>query len=574
MIPGADMTTKPRVPFLVAAALLTATTIVFSSCSLADEPDSHDSPQKETTQQQTDTDKLPLEELRKFVSVLNEVQKSYVKDVDDKTLLDNALYGMIDRLDPHSAYLNPEEYKKLKVSTDGQFGGIGVKIQMEHGYLHVVSPIDDTPAARAGVQPGDKITRVNGKSVKSMGMADSIDEIRGKPGSKVKLTILREGQAKPIHLELTREDIQVESVKSHLIEPGYGYIRITQFTKETAEGMDKALKSLKKETDGDIKGIVLDLRNNPGGVLDAAVKVVDDFVDKGTIVSTHGRTAKNDHTFSATPGDKLNGAPIVVLVNRGTASAAEIVSGALQDDKRAVIMGRQTFGKGSVQTVRPLTDGSAIKVTTARYYTPSGRSIQAEGITPDIKLSAVKLMPKAKQKGGYSEADLPNALKNTGPATDEEHENKDQTPDSNDSDKPSDKKDHPQDSDSPGQPRSDNSTPSDSASEGESSSSRDTDKTAPAGTDEKGADKTEDRQPDDENGGTEKPTDKADENQSTEGAEESDTDDKTDDEKADKPLPLVKRDYGVYEALNLLKGINILRKTAVNTDQPGSSGSQ
>jgi len=416
MIPGPDMTTKPRVPFLVAAAALTFSTALFSSCSLADESGQQENTTpKETSGQQADT-KLPLTELRKFVSVLNEVQKSYVKDVDDKTLLDNALYGMIDRLDPHSAYLNPEEYKKLKVSTDGQFGGIGVKIQMEHGYLHVVSPIDDTPAARAGVQPGDKITRVNGKSVKSMGMADSIDEIRGKPGSKIKLTILSEGQAKPIHLELTREDIQVESVKSHLIEPGYGYIRITQFTKETAEGMDKALKSLKKETDGDIKGIVLDLRNNPGGVLDAAVKVVDDFVNKGTIVSTHGRTAKNDHTFSATPGDKLNGAPIVVLVNRGTASAAEIVSGALKDNHRALVMGRRTFGKGVVQTVIPVDAGHALKLTTARYFTPDGTSIQAEGITPDI------LIPDLVAQAGdapptliESESDLPHHLDNANP---------------------------------------------------------------------------------------------------------------------------------------------------------------
>ncbi|HET7315462.1 S41 family peptidase [Salinisphaera sp.] len=472
-------------------------------------PDPADAPALQKADKDNGDPKVPLPELRKFVAIMHQVKQGYVEKVSDKTLLDNAMHGMVDGLDPHSAYLDPEEFKQLSVATSGQFGGLGVKVQMKNGYLQVVSPIDDTPASKAGIQPGDMIIRIDDKPVKGMSMSDSVHAMRGEPGSKISLTILRENHDQPIHLHLERADIQVASVKSRMLGPGYGYIRISQFTEGTAEGMNKALTKLKKESDGQLKGLVLDLRNNPGGVLNAAVDVSDDFVNDGTIVSIQGRAANIDHKFKASPGDKLDGAPIVVLVNQGTASAAEIVAGALQDDHRAVIMGTRTFGKGSVQTVLPLDDGSALKLTTARYYTPDGRSIQAEGITPDIKLAPVKITPTEATGGfGYTEADLPGALKNTGAA--------DVGPAANDDA-----------ADAAGQ--SDN----DADSEPQSASKP-----------------SDDKEP--------KSPDAADDDSS---ATDSGSDGTESSKKSEHEKPLAERDYGVYEALNLLKGLNTLNTT-------------
>lgn len=356
---------------------------------------------------------LPLDELRKFVEILNRVKQGYVEKVSDKTLLENAIRGMIDNLDPHSAYLTPQGFRELSISTSGKFGGLGVEVQRQNGFLRVISPIDDTPASKAGIQAGDMIIRIDGKPVKGMSLTAATNAMRGKPGSKISLTLLRKGSDKPITLGLKRADIRVKSVKYHMLDSAYGYIRITQFTSHTGKGIDTALDQLQKQANGTLKGLVLDLRNNPGGVLSAAVDVANAFIDHGTIVSIKGRVAAADHTFKATRGDRLDGAPIVVLVNEGSASASEIVSGALQDHHRAVIMGSRTFGKGSVQTIMPLKGGGAVKLTTARYYTPSGRSIQGEGIDPDIHLQAVKLTPEKQRNGlSFSESDLSGALKN------------------------------------------------------------------------------------------------------------------------------------------------------------------
>ncbi|MGB7755261.1 MAG: S41 family peptidase [Salinisphaera sp.] len=523
------MDPKLRGASLIVLGVIVGTVVTIGENSFADSaPGAAEVQSLNKAGDSSDADqKLPLSELRKFVAIMHQVKQGYVEKVSDKTLLDNAIHGMVEGLDPHSAYLDPEEYKQLSVSTSGQFGGLGVKVQMENGYLQVVSPIDDTPASKAGIQPGDMIIRIDDKPVKGMSISESVQAMRGKPGSKISLTILRDGHDKPIHLHLKRADIQVASVKSRMLAPGYGYIRISQFTEGTAKGMNKALAKLKKQAKGSLKGIVLDLRNNPGGVLNAAVDVSDDFVGSGTIVSIQGRAADTDHKFEATPGDKLDGAPIVVLVNQGTASAAEIVSGALQDDHRAVIMGTQTFGKGSVQTVLPLNDGSALKLTTARYYTPSGRSIQAEGITPDIKLAPVKITPTQARGGfGYTEADLPGALKNTGAEAGA-------GPAANDSDADSE-------SDHNGDTGNDSKSPS-----------KPQPGTAPQS----------------------KPKNDKDSKSSTTGEDSSGADDSKADANGDahqhgKSEPLVEKDYGVYEALNLLKGLNTLNENKQQGSKP------
>lgn len=359
-------------------------------------------------------DNIPVKDLQTFVEILDRVKSEYVDPVSDKQLLENATRGMVEGLDPHSSYLNKEEFKDLNVVTTGKFGGLGIEVQMQDGYVKVVSPIDDTPAAKAGIKPGDLVIKIDDTPVKGLTLTDAVGKMRGEPGSKVTLTIAREGADKPLVLELKRDIIAVASVRSRMLDPGMGYVRISSFTTDTGENLNKELLKLKKEAGGDLKGLVLDLRNNPGGVLDAAVKVSDAFIDKGTIVSIKGRDAGNNREFTATPGDMLNGHPIVVLVNAGSASASEIVAGALQDDKRAVLMGSRTFGKGSVQTIMPLSNDTAIKITTARYYTPSGRSIQAEGIEPDVVLRALKVS-KDDQMDGFDpikESDLKGSLHN------------------------------------------------------------------------------------------------------------------------------------------------------------------
>ncbi|MEK7321975.1 MAG: S41 family peptidase [Pseudomonadota bacterium] len=329
---------------------------------------------------------IPLDDLRAFTEVFAKIKSDYVEPVDDKVLLEHAISGMLSNLDPHSSYLDAESYKELQVGTSGEFGGLGIEVTMENGFVKVMSPIDDTPAQKAGLRTGDIIIRLDSTPVKGLSLKDAVDIMRGKPGTDILLTVIREGAEKPLKFTLTRAIIKVKSVKSRSLEKGFGYLRITQFQSHTPENLIEAIGELKRENGGELKGLVLDLRNNPGGVLSAAVSVSDAFLESGLIVYTEGRVKDSEMKFKATPSDVLNGSPIVVLINAGSASASEIVAGALQDHHRAVIMGEKSFGKGSVQTIVPIGTGAALKLTTARYYTPSGRSIQAEGINPDIPL--------------------------------------------------------------------------------------------------------------------------------------------------------------------------------------------
>jgi carboxyl-terminal processing protease len=337
---------------------------------------------------------LPVEELRTFSDVFGRIKNDYVVDVDDKELIENAIRGMLSGLDPHSAYLDAEQFTELQVGTSGQFGGLGIEVGMEDGFVKVIAPIDDTPAERAGVLAGDLIIRLDDTPVKGMTLNDAVKVMRGKPGSEIMLII------------------KVKSVKARMLAPGYGYLRISQFQSKTADYLVDAVDDLRKENDGELNGLVLDLRNNPGGVLNGAVAVSDAFLTKGMIVYTEGRIADSRLRFNATPDDIIDGAPLVVLVNQGSASASEIVAGALQDHKRAIILGAKTFGKGSVQTILPLGSESALKLTTARYYTPSGRSIQAEGITPDIELETLKVSSVERSIDPLKEADLSHHLQN------------------------------------------------------------------------------------------------------------------------------------------------------------------
>jgi carboxyl-terminal processing protease len=360
---------------------------------------------------------LPLDELKTFTEVFSRIKSDYVEDVDDKKLLEDAIGGMLAGLDPHSSYLDPQGYKEVRIGTEGQFGGLGIEVTMENGFVKVVAPIEDTPAARAGVKPGDLIVRLDDKAVKGMSLAEAVKHMRGKPGSDITLTVVREGEAKPLKITITRAIIKIQSVKSRLLEPGYGYLRITQFQASTDTNLKGALKKLEKDNNGQLKGVVLDLRNNPGGVLNAAVAVSDTFLREGVIVYTEGRVADSKLKFTATPSESLDGAPIVVLVNGGSASASEIVAGALQDNGRAIVMGTKTFGKGSVQTIMPMSNGAALKLTTARYFTPNGRSIQATGIEPDISMEQAKLTRGDSEGDRLKEADLSRHLENAPPAS-------------------------------------------------------------------------------------------------------------------------------------------------------------
>ena len=370
--------------------------------------------------------RLPLDELRAFTEVMQRIKTAYVEEVDDKTLLDNAIQGMLNGLDPHSAYLKPDDFKELEESTTGEFGGLGIEVGMEDGFIKVISPIDDTPASKAGIQSGDLIIKLDGATVKGTTLMQSVEKMRGKAGTPIKLTIVREGQAKPIELTLNRAVIKVQSVRAKTLEDGYGYIRISQFQSDTGRELVDDLNGLKKEQkDGKLKGLVLDLRNNPGGVLQAAVGVVDAFIKKGLIVYTEGRIPNSELSFNASLEDPSEGVPLVVLINGGSASASEIVAGALQDHKRAVLLGTESFGKGSVQTVLPLSVDSAkgLKLTTALYYTPNGRSIQAEGIKPDIVLPRAKVTP-VDAPAQYKEADLQGHLGNGNKAADSKEKDK------------------------------------------------------------------------------------------------------------------------------------------------------
>lgn len=352
---------------------------------------------------------LPLDDLRKFTEVFSRIKAAYVEEVEDTQLLESAIKGMLSELDPHSTYLAPKDYEKLEESTSGEFGGLGIEVGMENGFIKVIAPIDDTPAQKAGVLPGDLIIKLGEQPVKGMGLEEAVQLMRGKPGTTLTLTIMRESESAPVEIDVERAVIKVTSVKSRMIENGYGYIRLTQFQAETGEQFTNALESLREENSGNLDGLVLDLRNNPGGVLQAAVATADALIDEGLIVYTEGRIQSSRLRFSAKEGDLMEGTPIVVLINGGSASASEILAGALQDHQRAVIMGTQSFGKGSVQTVIPLDETHAIKMTTARYYTPEGRSIQATGIKPDIEVKPAEL----KELDGrpfFTEADLSGHL--------------------------------------------------------------------------------------------------------------------------------------------------------------------
>ncbi len=375
-----------------------------------------------------DNDQIPFEDLQAFTEVFSRVKSDYVESVDDKKLIEDAIRGMLNGLDPHSSFLNTAEFSRLKSDTTGQFGGLGIEVGMENGFVKVVSPIDDTPASRSGVMASDIIIKLDEKSVKGMTLDEAVKIMRGKPNTSIDLTIVREGESKPLVINITREIIRVKSVKNRMLEPGYGYVRITNFQSRTTTDLLKAVSDLQKEAR--LKGMVLDLRNNPGGVLDGAIGVSDAFINEGLIVYTEGRIDDSSHRYLANPGDSLNGAPLVVLLNAGSASASEIVAGAIQDHKRGIIMGTQSFGKGSVQTIQELRNGSAVKLTTARYFTPNGRSIQAKGIEPDIVLSTLKLSADDEKAGqSYSESDLKGRLSNPDSEGDDSEKVKPETED-------------------------------------------------------------------------------------------------------------------------------------------------
>ncbi len=354
---------------------------------------------------------LPLNDLRTFAEVLERIKTAYVEPIDDKTLFENAIKGMLSNLDPHSSYLEPEAFRELQESTSGEFGGLGIEVGMEDGVLQVIAPIDDTPAAAAGLEAQDLIIKIDDQPTKGMSLMESVDKMRGKPGTSIRLTIVRDNR-KPFDVTLKRATIKSHSVKSQLLDDDYGFIRVSQFQVNTGTEVAKALTSLKKDNKGKpLKGLILDLRNNPGGVLQAAVEVSDHFLSSGLIVYTKGRLANAELRFSATGANASGGVPLVVLINGGSASASEIVAGALQDHKRAVVMGTDSFGKGSVQTVLPLNNDRALKLTTALYYTPKGRSIQAQGIIPDIVVERAKISQED-NSSGVKEADLAGHLGN------------------------------------------------------------------------------------------------------------------------------------------------------------------
>lgn len=375
----------------------------------------------DTSKDNTNTKRIPLEDVQRFSNAIGEIKKYYVKPIDDKELFDNAIRGMLSGLDPHSSYLDAEEFADLQTSTSGEFGGLGIEVTMEDGVVKVITPLVDTPAFKAGIKSGDYIIKLGTQSVQGITLKDAVNLMRGKAGSPIELTVLRKGTPKPLTFNLIREVILIKSVKSKMLSDGYGYIRLTQFQALTGKDMIQAVDQLKQQSNGQLKGLVLDLRNNPGGLLDTAIQVSDAFLstDKSgkqeMIVYTEGRLPGSKFTAMANPGDILNNAPMVVLINNGSASASEIVAGALKDNKRALILGTKSFGKGSVQTVLPLDGKTGIKLTTALYYTPSGVSIQAKGIVPDIVVEEIDVPKTASKKSdvtGYSEADLSGHILN------------------------------------------------------------------------------------------------------------------------------------------------------------------
>jgi carboxyl-terminal processing protease len=353
---------------------------------------------------------VPWQDARLLAEVLEHVRNEYVEKISDEELIQAAIRGMISDLDPHSAFLDPQEFDEIRISTTGEYSGVGIEIALENGVVKVVNPIEGTPAEKAGVLPGDTILAVDDVPVDTKNLADTIDRMRGKAGTPVKISIARADRKDPLEFTLSRAPVQVHSVRDQLLDGGIGYVRITHFSETTAPDLERSLANLKKKNGGPLQGLVLDLRNNPGGVLEAAVGVSDVFLEEGIIVTANGRTPDARFEMGARPGDALDGAPMVLLVNGGSASASEIVAGALQDHRRATLIGRQTYGKGSVQTVVPLSDGHAIKLTTSKYFTPSGASIHQKGITPDIVVEDKNPAPKdgadATQKYGNLKEDV------------------------------------------------------------------------------------------------------------------------------------------------------------------------
>ena len=370
------------------------------------------------------------EQLRLFGDVFEKVRADYVEEVTDQQLVENAINGMLSALDPHSSYLNAKNFDEMQVQTRGEFGGLGIEVTMENGLVKVVSPIDDTPAARAGIQPGDFIIELDGQPVTGLSLSEAVDKMRGPVDSEIKLTIQR-GDKEPFDVNLTRAVVKIQSVRSHLEGSDIAYLRITSFSEQTDTGLEAQFKKLKDQAHGKLAGVVLDLRNNPGGLLDQAVAVSDDFLDKGEIVSTRGRKPDDAQRYNAHPGDITGSLPMVVLINSGSASASEIVAGALQDHHRAILLGTKSFGKGSVQTIIPVPGHGAIRLTTARYFTPSGRSIQALGIDPNIEVEQAKVEVLAQQRR-IGEADLRGALQNPDQKSPQQQpEKQPENPDSN-----------------------------------------------------------------------------------------------------------------------------------------------
>jgi carboxyl-terminal processing protease len=369
---------------------------------------------QDKTEPKSSSDKSELyQQLNLFGDVLERVRRDYVEPVDEKTLMENAIQGMLASLDPHSSYMNPKVYKDMQVQTRGEFGGLGIEVTMENSVIKVVSPIDDTPASRAGIQSGDLIFALDGEPVQGLTLQEAVDKMRGKVGSSIKISLRRANVKDPIDITLTRETIKVKATRYRL-EGDVGYIRVTSFTEQATSGVTDAVEHIKKEAGPKLKGYVLDLRNNPGGLLDQAISMVDAFLDKGEIVSVKARKAEDVQRWNAKPGDIANGLPIVVLMNGGSASASEIVAGALQDHRRAIILGTRSFGKGSVQTIMQVTGGGAIRLTTALYFTPSGRSIQKEGIKPDIEVEQSKV-EAIQSRPGFREENLRGSILNPNP---------------------------------------------------------------------------------------------------------------------------------------------------------------
>lgn len=390
--------------------ILLSTFFIVLPSSAQQSPDSAPSETSVDASERVDKAPLPLKDLQLFTLIFDQIRRSYVEPISDQKLLENAIKGMLQELDPHSSYLDGSHFSSLKETTQGHFSGVGIEIGSENGYIKVITPIDETPAEKAGVEAGDLIIKLDGQSIRGFSISQAAKLMRGSKGSPITFTIVRKGRDKPFDITIVRDRIKTRSVRSKIIEDDFGYIRISQFQSNTGSEFADQINKLKQQNK-ELKGFVLDLRNNPGGVLQASVHVVDALIDKGTIVSTKGRLENNDQLFSATTGDASQGLPFVVLINGGSASAAEIVAGALQDHSRAIIMGTRSFGKGSVQTIFPVGKNKGIKLTTARYYTPSGRSIQAQGIVPDVIIERATIT-QINDDNRVKEADLAGHLSN------------------------------------------------------------------------------------------------------------------------------------------------------------------